>query len=91
MNLSWLVGLRQMIRLIYVQEAAKNKWYLADQENAACGHSDYYLIINIERYIIVRTSPPRRVREMYAQGIVSLFPYLKDPFSENGYVSTLPL
>ncbi|XP_059182366.1 uncharacterized protein LOC131961112 [Centropristis striata] len=31
------------------------------------------------------TSPPRRVREMFAEGIVSLFPYLKDPYSEKGY------
>ncbi|KAL7845547.1 hypothetical protein AOLI_G00237390 [Acnodon oligacanthus] len=31
------------------------------------------------------TSPPRRVRELYAKGIVSLFPYLKDPYSKNGY------
>nr|XP_057907986.1 uncharacterized protein LOC131104634 isoform X2 [Doryrhamphus excisus] len=32
------------------------------------------------------TSPPRQVKEMYARGIVSLFPYLRDPFSKNGYV-----
>ncbi|XP_032439799.1 uncharacterized protein LOC116733135 isoform X1 [Xiphophorus hellerii] len=31
------------------------------------------------------TSPPREVKEMYARGIVSLFPYLSDPFSRNGY------
>ncbi|KAL6477014.1 hypothetical protein MHYP_G00155130 [Metynnis hypsauchen] len=31
------------------------------------------------------TSPPRDVRELYAKGIVSLFPYLKDPYSKNGY------
>ncbi|XP_008396697.1 uncharacterized protein LOC103457978 [Poecilia reticulata] len=31
------------------------------------------------------TSPPREVKEMYARGIVSLFPYLRDPFSRNGY------
>ncbi|XP_049420245.1 uncharacterized protein LOC125881224 [Epinephelus fuscoguttatus] len=31
------------------------------------------------------TAPPRRVREKYAQGIVSLFPNLKDPYSKNGY------
>ncbi|XP_035986184.1 uncharacterized protein LOC105918575 isoform X1 [Fundulus heteroclitus] len=31
------------------------------------------------------TSPPRQVKEMYARGIVSLFPYLSDPFSKNGY------
>ncbi|XP_070819470.1 uncharacterized protein [Chaetodon trifascialis] len=31
------------------------------------------------------TSPPRQVKEMYARGIVSLFPYLSDPFSRNGY------
>ncbi|XP_039656431.1 uncharacterized protein LOC120559076 [Perca fluviatilis] len=32
------------------------------------------------------TSPPRQVKEMYAKGIVTLFPYLSDPFSKNGYV-----
>ncbi|XP_045073030.1 uncharacterized protein LOC123485962 [Coregonus clupeaformis] len=31
------------------------------------------------------TSPPRQVKEMYAKGIVTLFPYLSDPFSKNGY------
>ncbi|XP_030272773.1 uncharacterized protein LOC115581641 [Sparus aurata] len=31
------------------------------------------------------TSPPRQVKEMYARGIVSLFPYLSDPFSRTGY------
>uniref|UniRef100_A0A8C9YIT0 Uncharacterized protein n=1 Tax=Sander lucioperca TaxID=283035 RepID=A0A8C9YIT0_SANLU len=31
-------------------------------------------------------SPPRQVKEMYAKGIVTLFPYLSDPFSKNGYV-----
>ncbi|KAJ8366486.1 hypothetical protein AAFF_G00353390, partial [Aldrovandia affinis] len=31
------------------------------------------------------TSPPRHLRETYARGIVSLFPYLSDPHSKNGY------
>ncbi|XP_028292933.1 uncharacterized protein LOC114455736 [Gouania willdenowi] len=31
------------------------------------------------------TSPPRQVKEKYARGIVSLFPYLSDPFSRTGY------
>ncbi|XP_047467437.1 uncharacterized protein LOC125023912 [Mugil cephalus] len=31
------------------------------------------------------TSPPRQVKEKYARGIVTLFPYLSDPFSKNGY------
>ncbi|KAM4578246.1 uncharacterized protein V3H82_007716 [Fundulus diaphanus] len=31
------------------------------------------------------TAPPRNVREMYARGIVQLFPYLMDPYSKNGY------
>ncbi|KAL2097491.1 hypothetical protein ACEWY4_006698 [Coilia grayii] len=31
------------------------------------------------------TTPSRTIREMYAKGIVSLFPNLKDPFSEKGY------
>ncbi|XP_070292468.1 uncharacterized protein [Salvelinus sp. IW2-2015] len=31
------------------------------------------------------TSPLRSVRETFAQGIVSLFPYLKDPYTANGY------
>ncbi|XP_076866893.1 uncharacterized protein LOC143518340 [Brachyhypopomus gauderio] len=31
------------------------------------------------------TSPPRHIREMYAKGIVALFPYLSDPYSKNGY------
>ncbi|XP_078793026.1 uncharacterized protein LOC144981306 [Oryzias latipes] len=30
-------------------------------------------------------APPRHVREMYARGIVQMFPYLMDPFSKNGY------
>jgi len=34
-----------------------------------------------------RTSPPKSVRVMYAQGIVALFPYLEDPYSQHGYVS----
>ncbi|XP_031163378.1 uncharacterized protein LOC116055518 [Sander lucioperca] len=33
------------------------------------------------------TSPPRDVREMYARGIVEMFPYLMDPYSKNGYGS----
>ncbi|XP_071247242.1 uncharacterized protein [Salvelinus alpinus] len=32
------------------------------------------------------TSPPRSVRETFAQGIISLFPYLKDPYTSNGYI-----
>ncbi|XP_029547342.1 uncharacterized protein LOC115149023 isoform X2 [Salmo trutta] len=32
------------------------------------------------------TSPPRSVRETFAQGIISLFPYLKDPYTTNGYI-----
>ncbi|GAA6073952.1 uncharacterized protein LOC113116167 isoform X1 [Tachysurus ichikawai] len=35
------------------------------------------------------TSPLRQVKEKYARGIVTLFPYLNDPFSKNGYVSAL--
>ncbi|XP_076137860.1 uncharacterized protein LOC143121386 [Alosa pseudoharengus] len=31
------------------------------------------------------TSPPRQVKEKYARGIVTVFPYLGDPFSKNGY------
>ncbi|KAL7861735.1 hypothetical protein SRHO_G00131760 [Serrasalmus rhombeus] len=31
------------------------------------------------------TLPPRHVRELYAKGIVSLFLYLKDPYSKNCY------
>ncbi|XP_019209028.1 uncharacterized protein LOC102083163 isoform X4 [Oreochromis niloticus] len=31
------------------------------------------------------TSPPRQVKEMYARGIVTFFPYLSDPYSKNGY------
>ncbi|KAK2845983.1 hypothetical protein Q7C36_010837, partial [Tachysurus vachellii] len=31
------------------------------------------------------TSPPRQVKEKYARGIVTLFPYLSDTFSKNGY------
>ncbi|XP_063058389.1 uncharacterized protein LOC134451923 [Engraulis encrasicolus] len=31
------------------------------------------------------TSPPRSVKVMYAQGIIALFPYLEDPYSQNGY------
>ncbi|XP_030002916.1 uncharacterized protein LOC115428216 isoform X2 [Sphaeramia orbicularis] len=31
------------------------------------------------------TSPPREVKEMYARGIIDLFPNLRDPFSKNGY------
>ncbi|XP_039527428.1 uncharacterized protein LOC120479215 [Pimephales promelas] len=29
--------------------------------------------------------PPKSVRVMYAQGIVALFPYLEDPYSQHGY------
>ncbi|XP_039520696.1 uncharacterized protein LOC120474475 isoform X3 [Pimephales promelas] len=31
------------------------------------------------------TSPSRQVKEKYARGIVSLFPYLSDPLSKKGY------
>ncbi|XP_061092563.1 uncharacterized protein LOC133124964 [Conger conger] len=31
------------------------------------------------------TSPPRQLKEKYARGIVTLFPYLSDPHSKNGY------
>lgn len=34
-----------------------------------------------------RTSPPRLVRVQYAKGIVELFLYLRDPFSDNECVS----
>ncbi|KAK0134445.1 hypothetical protein N1851_029940 [Merluccius polli] len=37
------------------------------------------------------TSPSRSVKERYAKGIVSVFPQLKDPFSEKGYVSIFVL
>nr|XP_033488737.1 uncharacterized protein LOC117260765 [Epinephelus lanceolatus] len=30
-------------------------------------------------------SPPKSVRVKYAQGIVALFPYLEDPYSQHGY------
>lgn len=33
------------------------------------------------------TSPPRQVKEKYARGIVNLFPYLSDPFSQEGHLS----
>lgn len=29
----------------------------------------------------------KSVRVMYARGIVALFPYLEDPYSQHGYVS----
>ena len=32
------------------------------------------------------TSPPRRIKEDYAKGITSLFPYLAAPMSKLGYV-----
>jgi hypothetical protein len=44
---------------------------------------------NRNEFTLVRTAPPRNVREMYARGIVQLFPYLMDPFSKNGYLSIL--
>ncbi|XP_060938901.1 uncharacterized protein LOC133015666 [Limanda limanda] len=31
------------------------------------------------------TSPPKSVKVLYAQGIVALFPYLEDPYSQHGY------
>ncbi|KAK0137148.1 hypothetical protein N1851_026655 [Merluccius polli] len=31
------------------------------------------------------TSPPRQLKAKYVRGIVTLFPYLSDPFSKNGY------
>lgn len=37
--------------------------------------------------LYIRTSPAKSVRVMYAWGIVALFPYLQDPYSQNGYVS----
>lgn len=39
--------------------------------------------------ISLRTSPPRHIRERYAEGIIALFPCLRDPFSKKGYVSTV--
>ncbi|XP_056467301.1 uncharacterized protein LOC130405973 isoform X5 [Gadus chalcogrammus] len=30
--------------------------------------------------------PPRHIREMYAQGIIELFPYLRDPQTKHGYL-----
>ncbi|KAL3975967.1 kinesin family member 26 [Sarotherodon galilaeus] len=33
------------------------------------------------------TSPPRQVKEMYARGIVTFFPYLSGPYSKNGYLA----
>ncbi|KAK0147465.1 hypothetical protein N1851_013069 [Merluccius polli] len=32
------------------------------------------------------TSPPRQLKAKYVRGIVTLFPYLSDPFSKNGYM-----
>ncbi|KAL0148389.1 hypothetical protein M9458_056289, partial [Cirrhinus mrigala] len=31
------------------------------------------------------SSPPEQVRELYAQGIIALFPYLRDPYAKLGY------
>ncbi|KAL1252686.1 hypothetical protein QQF64_017379 [Cirrhinus molitorella] len=31
------------------------------------------------------SSPPKNVRELYAQGIIALFPYLRDPYAKLGY------
>lgn len=31
------------------------------------------------------TSPPRKVKEKYAKGIVNLFPYLRDPLTKEGH------
>ncbi|XP_043088706.1 uncharacterized protein LOC122334884 [Puntigrus tetrazona] len=31
------------------------------------------------------SSPPKQVRELYAQGIIALFPYLRDPYAKLGY------
>ncbi|XP_067379244.1 uncharacterized protein [Channa argus] len=31
------------------------------------------------------TSPPRHIKEMYARGVVTLFPCLSDPYSKKGY------
>ena len=56
-------------------------------------HSNYCLDHVVQCYLwmliieYTRTSPPRSVKVMYAQGIVALFPYLEDPYSQNGYVS----
>ncbi|KAK0155276.1 hypothetical protein N1851_002373 [Merluccius polli] len=35
------------------------------------------------------TSPPRQVKEKYARGIVTLFPYLSDPFSKDMAMSII--
>ncbi|XP_039599342.1 uncharacterized protein LOC120522481 isoform X2 [Polypterus senegalus] len=31
------------------------------------------------------SSPPKQVRELYAQGIIAMFPYLRDPYAKLGY------
>lgn len=44
-------------------------------------------VCHLTVFTLFRLAPPRNVREMYARGIVELFPYLMDPYSKNGYVS----
>lgn len=46
-------------------------------------------IIQLIVYFLLSTTPSREIRETYAKGIVSVFPSLKDPFSEKGYVSAV--
>jgi len=41
--------------------------------------------------LLYSTSPSRQVKEKYARGIVSLFPYLSDPLSKKGYVRIIIL
>ncbi|KAK2860999.1 hypothetical protein Q7C36_005165 [Tachysurus vachellii] len=56
-------------------------WQLTLQKRMGNLH-DHYLVD-------ICTSPPRQVKEKYARGIVTLFPYLSDPFSKNGYVQNI--
>ena len=73
-----------------------NTWVSMDQicyHETLFKHSNYCLDHVVQCYLwmliieYTRTSPPRSVKVMYAQGIVALFPYLEDPYSQNGYVS----
>ena len=45
------------------------------------------LVPSLNSNTFLRKSAPKSVRVMYAQGIVALFPYLEDPYSQHGYVS----
>lgn len=80
---------RDMVKILVAHMTSEHGYV----ENFCCTSHIYfskgvfYTFNSVHNLCLCRTSPPRRVKEDYAKGIITLFPYLADPRSRFGYVS----